>query len=84
MKPSNNLSKYIKESTNDEDVFPAFIPLSADTQDILQYINQPIEAWMPVGSQQIYQKLENATPQQLDECSFNILEATSVNDLFKH
>ncbi|ONN64461.1 Fic family protein [Herbaspirillum sp. VT-16-41] len=34
-----------------EDVFPGFIPLSADSQDILAYINQPVQARKPVGYQ---------------------------------
>lgn len=34
-----------------EDVFPGFIPLSADSQDILVYINQPLLARKPVGYQ---------------------------------
>ena len=33
------------------DTFPPFIPLSADSQDILAYINQPPEARKPVGYQ---------------------------------
>jgi len=33
------------------DGFPAFIPLSADSQDILAYIDQPLEARKPVGYQ---------------------------------
>ena len=33
------------------DVFPRFIPLSADSQDILAYINQPLSARKPVGYQ---------------------------------
>lgn len=33
------------------DSFPAFIPLSADSQDILAYIDQPTEARKPVGYQ---------------------------------
>lgn len=37
--------------TNSGDVFPAFIPVSADSQDILNYINQPLEARKPVGYQ---------------------------------
>lgn len=40
--------------TNDGDVFPVFpvfIPVSADNQDILSYINQPLEARKPVGCQ---------------------------------
>ena len=37
--------------TNNSDVFPAFIPVSADSQDILSYINLPLEARKPVGYQ---------------------------------
>ena len=33
------------------DRFPAFIPVSADSLDILAYIDQPIEARIPVGYQ---------------------------------
>ena len=33
------------------DAFPGFIPVSADSQDILSYINRPIEARTPVGYQ---------------------------------
>ena len=33
------------------DIFPSFIPLSADSQDILAYIDQPPEARKPVGYQ---------------------------------
>lgn len=33
------------------DAFPGFIPLSADSQDILGYIDQPLEARKPVGYQ---------------------------------
>jgi Fic family protein len=33
------------------DNFPAFIPLSADSQDILAYIDQPLESRTPVGYQ---------------------------------
>jgi Fic family protein len=32
--------------------FPGFIPLSADSRDILAYIDQPLEARKPVGYQQ--------------------------------
>lgn len=35
----------------DTDSFPLFIPLSADSRDILAYINQPPEARKPVGYQ---------------------------------
>lgn len=34
-----------------EDRFPSFIPLSADSLDILDYIDQPMQARMPVGYQ---------------------------------
>ena len=34
------------------DAFPSYIPLSADSTDILAYINQPVEARKPVGYQQ--------------------------------
>ena len=37
--------------TNSRDAFPAFIPVSADSQDILNYINLPLEARKPVGYQ---------------------------------
>jgi hypothetical protein len=35
----------------DTDTFPGFIPLSADSQDILAYVDQPVEARKPVGYQ---------------------------------
>lgn len=33
------------------DTFPAYIPLSADSRDILAYVDQPLEARKPVGYQ---------------------------------
>jgi hypothetical protein len=33
------------------DSFPHFIPLSADSRDILAYIDQPLEARKPIGYQ---------------------------------
>lgn len=36
---------------NTSDYFPIFIPLSADSRDILTYINQPLETRKPVGYQ---------------------------------
>ncbi len=33
------------------DVFPRFIPVSADSQDILAYLDQPVQARKPVGYQ---------------------------------
>lgn len=41
----------VSAQTNNSDVFPAFIPVSADSQDILSYINLPLEARKPVGYQ---------------------------------
>jgi Fic family protein len=34
-----------------DDAFPGFIPLSADSRDVLAYIDQPFEARKPVGYQ---------------------------------
>ena len=34
-----------------QDSFPAYIPLSADSHDILAYVDQPLEARKPVGYQ---------------------------------
>lgn len=44
------------------DSFPAFIPLSADSRDILAYIDQPVEARKPVGYQRDF--LEAYQPNQ--------------------
>jgi hypothetical protein len=44
--PSGNVTLTINA-----DIFPRFIPLSADSQDILIYIDQPPEARKPVGYQ---------------------------------
>jgi hypothetical protein len=33
------------------DAFPAFIPLSADSQDVLAYVDRPLQARKPVGYQ---------------------------------
>jgi Fic family protein len=38
-------------SANLEDAFPRFIPLSADSRDILAYVDQPLTARKPVGYQ---------------------------------
>ncbi|MGH8290402.1 MAG: Fic family protein [Steroidobacteraceae bacterium] len=35
----------------DRDAFPIFIPLSADSRDILVYVDQPLQARTPVGYQ---------------------------------
>ena len=39
------------KSRTEADFFPSFIPLSADSQDILRYIDQPVEVRKPVGYQ---------------------------------
>lgn len=44
------------------DRFPGFIPISADSRDILAYINQPLEARKPVGYQRDF--LESYQPNQ--------------------
>jgi len=41
----------INTQADKSDRFPPFIPLSADSQDILAYIDQPTEARKPVGYQ---------------------------------
>ncbi|MDD2223681.1 MAG: hypothetical protein PHF42_09605 [Pseudomonas sp.] len=38
-------------NTTHRDVFPQFIPLAADSQDILAYIDLPLQARKPVGYQ---------------------------------
>ncbi len=45
-----------------EDVFPSYIPLSADSRDILSYVDQPLEARKPVGYQQDF--LDSYQPNQ--------------------
>lgn len=44
------------------DIFPSFIPLSVDSQDILAYVDQPPEARTPVGYQRDF----------LDACRPNV------------
>ena len=39
------------DNTPGADVFPSYIPLSADSQDILAYVDQPAQARKPVGYQ---------------------------------
>ncbi len=41
----------VAPATAENDAFPAFIPLSADSRDVLTYINQPPEVRKPVGYQ---------------------------------
>ena len=48
------------------DIFPSFIPLSADSQDILAYIDQPPEARKPVGYQRDF--LDAYRPMRLGIC----------------
>ena len=38
-------------SATEPDIFPAYIPLSADSRDILAYVDQPLGARKPVGYQ---------------------------------
>lgn len=45
------LSRTVAQPGPATDHFPAFIPLSADSKDILAYIDQPTEARKPVGYQ---------------------------------
>ncbi len=44
-------SQKTDDQTSEDDAFPVFIPVSADSQDILRYINLPLEARKPVGYQ---------------------------------
>ena len=46
----------------DEDTFPGFIPLSADSRDILTYVDQPLQARRPVGYQREF--LDSYEPNQ--------------------
>ncbi|MCY4471865.1 MAG: Fic family protein [Kistimonas sp.] len=46
-----DISQKAAAQENGGDVFPAFISVSADSQDVLSYINQPLEARKPVGYQ---------------------------------
>ncbi len=41
----------IAPAATEEDQFPSYIPLSADSRDIVAYIEQPLEARKPVGYQ---------------------------------
>lgn len=52
----------IKASAAEQDIFPAYIPLSADSRDILAYVDQPLEARKPVGYQRDF--LEAYQPNQ--------------------
>lgn len=44
-------SQEVGVQENKPDDFPTFIPVSADSQDILSYLNQPLEARHPVAYQ---------------------------------
>jgi len=50
------------ELTGSDDIFPDFIPVSADSQDILTYIEQPLVARKPVGYQKDF--LDNYRPNE--------------------
>ena len=47
---ASNASATAASSTS-QDIFPSYIPLSADSRDIVAYINQPPSARKPVGYQ---------------------------------
>ncbi len=51
-----------KVSATEHDLFPEYIPLSADSRDILAYVDQPPEARKPVGYQRDF--LEAYQPNQ--------------------
>lgn len=38
-------------SSGAPDIFPRYVPLSADSRDILAYVDQPLELRKPVGYQ---------------------------------
>ncbi|OED43090.1 hypothetical protein ACH42_10990 [Endozoicomonas sp. (ex Bugula neritina AB1)] len=40
-----------QEYDTDKEAFPSFIPLAADSWDVLAYIDQPVECRNPVGYQ---------------------------------
>jgi Fic family protein len=46
----------------EKDVFPGYVPLSADSRDILAYVDQPLEARKPVGYQRSF--LDTYQPNQ--------------------
>lgn len=39
------------DAVDEEDIFPSYIPLSANSRDVLAYIDQPLEARKPIGYQ---------------------------------
>lgn len=39
------------DAAAEEDIFPSYIPLSANSRDVLTYIDQPLEARKPIGYQ---------------------------------
>ncbi|KEQ15930.1 cell division protein Fic [Endozoicomonas montiporae] len=43
-----------QQNEDQSDDFPAFIPLSADSKDVLAYIEQPVESRHPVGYQRAF------------------------------
>ena len=45
------LAVSVAVAATEQDRFPAYIPLSADSRDIVAYIDQPLEARKPVGYQ---------------------------------
>lgn len=51
-----------KAYATEQDLFPEYIPLSADSRDILAYVDQPLKARKPVGYQRDF--LEAYQPNQ--------------------
>lgn len=45
------LASHASVDTDEEDIFPSYIPLSANSRDVLAYIDQPLEARKPIGYQ---------------------------------
>lgn len=45
------VNKVATVAAAEQDTFPGYIPLSADSRDILAYVDQPLEARKPVGYQ---------------------------------
>jgi hypothetical protein len=51
VEPADNAPQVAASTPSAAPSFPSYIPVSADSQDILAYINQPLAARKPVGYQ---------------------------------
>jgi hypothetical protein len=51
VEPAENAPQVAASTPSQAHSFPSYIPVSADSQDILAYINQPLAARKPVGYQ---------------------------------